>query len=72
MGGMHGYAPAEGCEGLFSIDAAHVSFGRGALNEVGPLAQTHGGKRVALFTDPNIAKLEATKELTALFQRAMT
>ncbi len=62
MSCMHGYAPTEGCEGLFSIDAAHVSFGRGALNEVGPLAQTLGGKRVAIFTDPNIAKLEATTE----------
>lgn len=65
MSCMHGYAPTEGCEGIFSIDAAHVTFGRGALNEVGALAQSLGGRRVALFTDANVAKLEATKKVLA-------
>lgn len=67
MSCMHGYAPADGCEGIFSIDAAHVTFGRGALAELGPLAQTLGGRRVALFTDATIAELPATQRvLTSL------
>ena len=24
---MHGYAPTEGCGGLFTIDASHLTFG---------------------------------------------
>src|SRR5262245_53205993 len=65
MSCMHGYAPTEGCEGIFSIDAAHVTFGRGALNELGSLAQSLGGKRVAVFTDANVARLEATTKVLA-------
>lgn len=63
MSCMHGYAPTEGCEGIFSIDAAHVTFGRGALAEVGPLAQTLGGRRLAVFTDATVAKLPTTQRL---------
>lgn len=70
MSCIHGYAPTEGCEGLFSIDAAHVTFGRGALKEVGPLAQTLGGKRVALFTDVNLEKLETTTTVLTSLKNA--
>ena len=62
---MHGYAPAEGCEGLFTIDASHLTFGRGALAEVGALAQGLGGKRVAVFTDARVATLPAAARLLA-------
>ena len=67
---MHGYAPSEGCEGIFSIDAAHVSFGRGALAEVGALAQPLGGKRVAVFTDPTVAELPGTGQVLASLKAA--
>ncbi len=64
---MHGHAPTEGCEGIFTIDAAHLTFGGGCLSEVGALAQSLGGKRVAVFTDERVAALPfAATLLTSL------
>lgn len=51
MSCAHAYVPSEGREGLFSVDASSLTFGRGALREVGPLARDLGCRRVAVFTD---------------------
>ena len=53
----HGYALVEGGEGAFTIDASTITFGPGALAEVGSHVRALGAKRVALFTDVSIAKL---------------
>ncbi len=58
MSCAHAYVPAEGGEGLFTVSAAEVTFGRGALHEVGALVAVEGARRVALFTDPTVAALE--------------
>ena len=59
MSCAHGYVPEGGHEGIFSVDAASLTFGRGALSEVGPLVAELGCKRVAIFTDPRVAALPA-------------
>lgn len=53
----HGYLPVEGADGAFTIDAASVTFGRGAIAEVGDRARALGCGRVALFTDRTLAGL---------------
>lgn len=57
MSCAHAYLPAEGGEGLFTIGAAEVTFGRGALRELGELVRSLGARRVALFTDKVVAAL---------------
>lgn len=46
-------APGEG-ETIFSVSAAPIKFGVGALGELGADAQALGMKRVALFVDPHV------------------
>lgn len=46
-------------ETIFSVTPTPVKFGAGALREVGRDARQLGMKRVALFTDPWVAKLES-------------
>jgi alcohol dehydrogenase class IV len=60
MSCCHGYAVAEdgAHETAFSVDAASITFGPGALREAGDHALAHGCKRVALFTDAGLAKRE--------------
>jgi alcohol dehydrogenase class IV len=57
MACCHGYAASPGGESVFSIDASALSFGAGALDEVGEHARASGCKRVALFTDRRLAAL---------------
>jgi len=45
-------------ETILEVEAPRVKFGRGAIDEVGPEAAAAGLRRVALFTDPRLAKLE--------------
>src|ERR1700676_1970706 len=45
-------------ETILEVDAPRVKFGRGAIDEVGPEAAAAGLRRVALFTDARLAKLE--------------
>src|SRR5438046_1035703 len=45
-------------ESAFTIDAARVLFGPGALAEVGEHARALGLRRIALFTDRAVAALE--------------
>jgi hydroxyacid-oxoacid transhydrogenase len=45
-------------EGAFTVDAAAITFGPGVLAEAGDHALAHGCKRVAVFTDARVARLE--------------
>ena len=60
MSCCHGYAlTLDGAhETAFTIDASAITFGRGALLEAGDHARALACKRVALFTDGELAKLE--------------
>ena len=53
----HLYAIEAGCDAAFTVDASRVTFGRGALVEVGDRARALGMTRVALFTDPRLRAL---------------
>ncbi len=53
----HLAAAAAGCETAFTIDASRVTFGAGALAEVGERARSHGLRRVALITDSQLRAL---------------
>ena len=53
----HLAAAAAGCDRAFTIDASRVTFGAGALHEVGDRARAHGLKRIALFTDLRVRAL---------------
>jgi hydroxyacid-oxoacid transhydrogenase len=48
---------AENYDGAFTVDASRVTFGRGCLHEVGDRARAHGMRRVALFSDEQVAAL---------------
>ena len=64
MSCAHGYAPAEGGEGIFAVDASSLTFGRGALREAGAVVRGLGCKRVALFTDARVRQIDAYAYLT--------
>jgi hydroxyacid-oxoacid transhydrogenase len=53
-----GYPFVDGGETAFEIDAARVIYGAGALRDAGALAHELGLRRVALFTDSTLARLE--------------
>jgi alcohol dehydrogenase class IV len=59
MGCCHVYfAQTELGDDAFTMDAATVTFGAGCLKEAGDHARALGMKRVGLFTDQGVAKLE--------------
>lgn len=66
----HLAAHAAGCDTAFTVDASRVTFGRGALAEVGDRARALGMRRVALFTDPRLRALpwfdEVARSLTTV------
>ncbi len=65
MGCCHVYfAPTELGDGAFTIDASTVTFGAGCLKEAGDQAQALGMRRVALFTDKGVARLEHLATVT--------
>lgn len=57
MACRHLAATAAGCDTAFTVDAPRVTFGRGALAEVGDRARALGMRRVALVTDPRLRAL---------------
>jgi hydroxyacid-oxoacid transhydrogenase len=59
----HGWAAIANSESVFTIDSSAITFGRGAIAEIGALASGLEAKRVALFTDRGVAK-------TAIFEAA--
>jgi hydroxyacid-oxoacid transhydrogenase len=70
MSCAHGYAPEGGHEGIFSVDASSLTFGRGALAEVGAHVASLGCTRVALFTDARVAALPHMKRVRDSLQNA--
>lgn len=58
MGLADYYEPSPGGETAFSVVAPLVKFGPGSLAEIGTDAKTMGMRRVAVFTDATVAKLE--------------
>lgn len=53
----HLAAVAAGCDSAFTIDASRVTFGVGALAEVGDRARVLGIRRIAVITDPRLRAL---------------
>lgn len=53
----HYYMLSEGNESAFAIDVSSITFGHGVLKEAGEHARGLGMSRVALFTDPTMARL---------------
>jgi len=58
-------AIAAGCETAFTVDASRVTFGAGALAEVGDRARALGMRRAAVFTDRTLRALPWFAELAA-------
>jgi alcohol dehydrogenase class IV len=59
MGCGHAHEHLVGCEEAFTVDASRITFGRGALAEVGPRARALASGRAALFTDRRVRATEA-------------
>ena len=51
------FTPVAGGDRAFTLDATKVTFGRGAMAELGAHAKGLGMTRVGLFTDPRVAVL---------------
>ena len=66
----HYYALTEGGDTAFSIDASSITFGRGAIREMGDQARALGLKRVALFTDKIIGALPMVADALASLKAA--
>ncbi|MEZ4401938.1 MAG: hydroxyacid-oxoacid transhydrogenase [Kofleriaceae bacterium] len=65
MACRHAAAVAAGCDPRFTVDASRVTFGPGALTEVGPRMAAHGARRVALVTDARLRQLPWFAEVAA-------
>ncbi len=59
MSCCHLYPLQEGHESAFSVDLSAITFGRGALEELGHHARALNLESVALFTDRGLVKLDA-------------
>lgn len=57
MSCFHGYSFVDGCEDAFAIDSNAVAFGPGVLRELGATVAATGARRVALFSDRQVAEL---------------
>ena len=58
MSCCHHYSLCEGGDAAFAVDVSAITFGPGVLRELGDHALSLGMRRVALFTDPQLAALE--------------
>jgi len=52
------FAPTPDGDTAFTVEAPRIKFGAGCLKEVGDDARALGMTRVAVYTDPTVAKLE--------------
>lgn len=52
-------------ESVFTIDASSISFGPAAAAEAGPILKSLGCRRIALYTDARVMKLEAVAVVRA-------
>lgn len=64
------FEPVAGGDIAFTVEAPKLKFGVGALREVGDDARELGMTRIALFTDPRVAKLEAVEQVVASVRKA--
>ena len=64
MGCCQHYLPRDGGDEAFTVAMPKVTFGRGALSEVGERAKGLGVTRVALFTDKTLRALEIFQTVT--------
>lgn len=64
MGCCHHYELVEGNESVFAVEAPAIRFGPGVHGEIGHEARRLGLKRVAVFTDRGVARLEALAGVT--------
>lgn len=66
----HPYLAEAGREGVFSVDPAAITFGRGAIAEVGEHARALGLSRVAVFTDERVGQLPLVERALASLRQA--
>ena len=64
------FDPAPGGDISFTVEAPKLKFGIGALREVGADAKALGMTRIALYTDPRVAKLEAVDTVVKAIRAA--
>lgn len=65
-----GFAIGSEGDGAFSVDASAVTFGAGAIAEVGSEMRALGGRRIALFTDARLASLSFVNDARESLQNA--
>jgi alcohol dehydrogenase class IV len=65
-----GYPFTAGGDTAFEVDSSRIKYGSGALREVGGDARELGMTRVALVTDPVVAKLPFVASVTASLRAA--
>ena len=65
MSCRHLAAVAAGCDPCFTVDASRVTFGAGALAEVGPRLRAHDVRRAAVFVDARVHGLPWFAEVAA-------
>jgi alcohol dehydrogenase class IV len=70
MACCHYYAPSEGGDEAFSVDASSITFGSGVLREAGDHAASLGVRRAALLTDKTMAGLEPVAKVKASLEAA--
>ncbi len=63
MACCHYYSNTENGDNVFSVDMSAISFGHGALLEVGFEAKKLGMSKVAIFTDKNVRQLAFFEQL---------
>lgn len=64
------YTPTDGGDTAFSVVAPLIKFGSGSLKEIGTDAAALGMKRVAIFTDAYVGKLEPVAIVLASLKKA--
>jgi hydroxyacid-oxoacid transhydrogenase len=64
------YALAEGHESAFAVDLSAITFGPGVLSEAGEHLRGHSCRRVALFTDAILARLEPVATVAGALRAA--
>ena len=70
MSCRHLAALSAGCDAAFTIDASRVTFGRGALSEVGDRTRNLGIKRAAVITDRRLRPLPWFAEVARSLKQA--
>ncbi|MDX1435056.1 MAG: hydroxyacid-oxoacid transhydrogenase, partial [Gammaproteobacteria bacterium] len=70
MSCCHHYEFVAGNEQVFAVDPTAIRYGPGVLAEAGHDLRALGLERVALFTDPRVARLEAMAMLTGAIRAA--